>query len=104
MAKRARVIGIHPIAADEPVYLVELEIAGDADDFDFGEVTQEVSGQSRSNWQAAYDERNVGENRFAFFFHNLDTTRSLLSPAGRLHLPPESPVPEHLQDIRYELP
>lgn len=80
MVSRARVIGIHPVAADEPVHLVELEVEGSTDDFDFGDVTQEVLGQPRSNWQAAYDERAIGENRFAF----LDTAKPLLSPAGPL--------------------
>jgi len=102
MAKLARVIGIHPIAADEPVHLVELEV--NVDDFDFGEVTQEISGQPRSDWQAAYDEREVGERRFAFFFHYLDTAKPLLSPVGELALPPESPVPEHLRGVEYEQP
>ena len=102
MRKPARVIGIHPITADEPVHLVELEV--DADDFDFGEVTQETPGQPHSNWQVAYDERELGANRFAFFFHYLDLSRPLLTPIGPLPLPPESPVPEHLQDIEYEQP
>lgn len=104
MGPRARVIGVHPVEAGEPVHLVELEVEGNAADFDFGEVTQEAAGRPRSNWQAVYDEREVGENRFAFFFHYLDVARPLLSRAGPLVLPPESPVPEHLQDIEYEPP
>jgi hypothetical protein len=104
VANRARVVGIHPIAADEPVYLVELEIEGSADGFDFGEITQDVPGQPPSNWQVAYDERQVGQNRFAFFFHYLDTAKPLLSPAGPLALLTESPVPRHLQGIEYEPP
>ena len=104
MANRARVIGIHPIVWDEPVHLVELEVEGAMSDFRFDEITQVVSGQPRSNWQAAYDERAIGENRFAFFFHYLDTTKPLLSPAGPLDLPSESPVPKHLQGIVYEQP
>jgi hypothetical protein len=104
MMNRIRVIGIHAIPAEEPVHLVEVEIAGDASDFDFGEITQEVPGQPRSNWQAVYDEREVGENRFAFFFHFLVTAKPLLSPAGPLVLPPETPLPEHLSGIQYERP
>jgi hypothetical protein len=104
MANRARIIGIHPVTADEPVHLVELEVAGSTDDFDFGEITQESPGQPRSNWQAVYDERELGENRFAFFFHYLDTAKPLLSPFGPLSLPAETPIPEHLQGIEYEPP
>jgi hypothetical protein len=103
MANRARVLGVHPVAADGLVYLVELEVQG-GDAFDFGELTQEAPGQPRSDWQTVYDERAVGENRFAFFFHDLDTGRPLLSPFGPLALPPESPVPEHLRGIEYEQP
>jgi hypothetical protein len=104
MAERVRIVGIHPIAADEPVHLVEFEVSDNDGDFDFGEVTQQQSGQPRSNWQVAYDERQVGETRFAFFFHYLDTNKPLLSPVGPLALPPESPAPEHLQGIEYEQP
>jgi hypothetical protein len=104
MAQRARVIGIHPIPAKEPVHLVELEIEGNVADFDFDKITQEVPGQPLSEWQAVYDEQQVGANRFAFFFHYLDMSKPLLSPAGPLALPPESPIPEHLQGIKYEEP
>jgi hypothetical protein len=104
MATGARVIGLHPVLADEPVHLIELEVEGDADDFDLGEITQEVPGEPRSEWQAVYDEQEIGENRFVFFFHYLDTMRPLDSPAGPLALPPESPVPDHLRSIKYEAP
>lgn len=49
-------------------------------------------------------EREVGQSRFAFFFHHLDTTKPLVSPTGLLALPPETPVPEHLQNVDYEPP
>jgi hypothetical protein len=104
MANRARVIGIHAVPADEPLHLVELEVEGNPSSLNLDEITQEVPGQPRSNWQAVYDERQVGDNRFAFFFHYLDTAKPLLTPVGPLALPPESPVPEHLQCIEYEQP
>jgi hypothetical protein len=108
MSNRARVVGVHPVAADERVHLVELEIEGTGDDFDIGAVTQELLGQPHSNWQAVYDEQEVGRNaahvRFAFFFHNLDFDKPLLSSVGPLDLPRESPMPKHLRDIQYEEP
>ena len=104
MANRARIVGIHPVAADEPVHLVELEIEGNADGFGIGEITQELPGEPQSNWQVVYDERQIGQNRWAFFFHYLDTAKPLLSPAGPLALPPESPLPDHLTGIEYEQP
>jgi hypothetical protein len=39
MAAEAKIIGVHPIEADEPVHLIELLVEGDADAFDIGEVT-----------------------------------------------------------------
>jgi hypothetical protein len=104
MANPARVLGVHPIASQDPVHLVELEVEGSEIEFDFSEITQEVPGQPRSNWQVAYDEREIGVNRYAFFFHFLDTARPLLTPVGPLALPPESPAPEHLHRVEYEKP
>jgi hypothetical protein len=104
MQNQARVIGIHPVSAEEPVHLVELEIEGEASDFDFGLITQEVPEQPRSDWQTAYDERELANNRFAFFFHYLDTAKPLSSPLGMLPLPPESPLPEHLRGVEYIQP
>lgn len=108
MANSALVIGVHPIQASEPVHLIELEMEGDIDDFDLGEVTQEEPGQPPSNWQVPYDEREIanqgGRVRYAFFFHFLDPSRPLLSPIGPLALPSETPVPDHLRDVHYEEP
>lgn len=101
---QAKVIGVHPIPAEEPVHLIELKIEGDPDDFDLDQVTQEVPGIPKSDWQVPYDERKTGENRIAFFFHFLDFEKPLLSPVGPLLLPLETPVPNHLQEIEYEQP
>ena len=76
------------IEASEPVHLIELIIEGDAENFDIGEVTQELAGQPKSNWQAPYDERVLEESegriRYGFFFHYLDFKAPLLTPAGSL--------------------
>jgi len=102
MSAKARIIGVHPVAvSDEPVHLIEIEVDHGLDDFDFGDVTQELSDKPRGNWQVAYDEREIGKNRFAFFFHFLDIAKPLLSSAGPLELPPESPLPEHLRGLEY---
>jgi hypothetical protein len=106
MATQAKVIGVHPVEADEPVHLIELLVEGDVDYFDIGEVTQEVPGQPKSNWQAPYDERLLEESkqktRFAFFFHYLDLEKPLLTPAGTLSVPQATKAPEHLKEIEYE--
>ena len=38
-----------PVAADEPVHLIELEIEGDAADFDFGEITSGTEVSARAS-------------------------------------------------------
>jgi hypothetical protein len=87
MATHAKIIGVHPVEADEPVYLLELLVEGDVEDFDIGEVTQEVTGQPKANWQAPYDERLLddveGKARYAFFFHYLDLDKPLLTRLAR---------------------
>ena len=69
---RAKIAGVYPVEADEPVHLVEISIEGGAvDGFDFGEVTQEMADMPRMNWQAPYDERVISETdtraRVVFF-------------------------------------
>ena len=104
MTKMARIVGIHRVPSDVPVHLVELEVDGNPAEFDLSEITQEAPGLRRSDWQAIYEEQKTGENRIAFFFHFLDTGKPLLSSAGPLALPPESPIPGHLQGINYKPP
>jgi hypothetical protein len=108
MTNAARIIGTHPVPADEPVHLIEIELSGDSREFNFGEVTQELPTQPRENWQVAYYEQEVGRDgnrvRFAFFFHYLDLEKPLLTPFGAVRLPAESRVPQHLQCMRYVQP
>ena len=126
MSTKASVVGLYPIDAKEPVYLVELEIRGFDGKFDFVEITQEMSGQPRSNWQVPYDEmildetgssitvdrsllRNkpadwTGDFRIAFFFHYLDLNRPLKSPFGDLSLPPVTKRPGRLEFMNYVSP
>ncbi len=108
MATQAKIIGIHPVRAAEPVHLIVLLIEGDFEGFDFGKVTQETEGQPKANWQVAWDERLLekaeGKARYAFFFHYLNLEKPLLTPAGTLQLPRPTRVPPHLQDIKYESP
>jgi hypothetical protein len=108
MTTKAKIIGVHPIEADEPVHIIELLVEGDAGSFDIGEVTQEVARTPKSNWQVPYDERVLEESegriRYAFFFHYLDFEKPLRTPAGSLPIPNATKVPAHLQDIEYESP
>jgi hypothetical protein len=118
------VIGVYPVRAVEPCHLVELwvrELKGELPVADF---SQEMKGQPRDNWQVPYDERvlndggtaQVGEQfpslieadgsdlRLAFFFHYLDFSRPLLTPAGPLTLPEETERPSRLEFFMYEPP
>jgi hypothetical protein len=94
--------GVHPVRAPEPCHLIEADVP-DGHAFDWGKVTQENPTQPRSNWQVAYDEQplDAAGRRWAFFFHYLDPTRPLLTPAGPVTLPPPTPRPAHLNGIEY---
>lgn len=108
MTNRATIIGVHEVAADEPVHLLEIELAGNADEFDFGEVTQVLPDRPQANWQVAYDEREIDSptthRRFAFFFHFLDFKAPLLTSFGELEIPQPTPRPDRLSEIEYETP
>src|SRR3954471_13442817 len=94
--------GVHPVEAAEPCHLIEAELP-DGDDFDWGQVTQEDATQPRHNWQVPYDERPLDDDhrRWAFFFHYLDLSKRLLTPAGPIQLPAPTPRPDHLKGIEY---
>ena len=108
MKYQVKIIGVHPIEADEPVHLIELLIEDNVGDFDIREVTQEVTDQPKSTWQVPYDERILEESkqkaRYAFFFHYLDSKKPLLTPLGPLLLPKPTKILAHLRDIEYESP
>jgi hypothetical protein len=106
---RVKVLGVYPVEATEPVHLVEISIeGGDADAFDVGEVTQEMADTPRISWQAPYDDQVISESdgkaRMVFFFHYLDLSKPLTTPAGPLALPAPKKMPRRLKDIAYEAP
>lgn len=105
MASQTRIIGVHPVHSEEPVYLLEIELRN-PDAFDWGSVTQRMENVPADNWQAASDEQGAAGNndKYAFFFHYLDLTQPLSTSDGDIKLPPPSEVPEHLQSIEYERP
>jgi len=126
METSAKIVGVYPVdEAEEPCHLVEIGLVADKV-YAVGEITQEVAGLSRENWQAPYAERLVsakgdtpiteefeaesapelwsGEVRLVFFFHYLDPTKPLITPFGTLSLPPPSDRPVRLSGIRYQAP
>ena len=91
--------------AAEPCFLIEAELS-DSEGFEWGAVTQEDASQPRSNWQVPYDEQPLDDDgcRWAFFFHYLDLSKPLLTPAGPIALPTPSPMPKHLAGVEYMEP
>ncbi len=100
-----KILGVHPIDADEPCHLIEAQLSN-SDDFDWGAVTQEIASQPRSDWQSPWDERPIDdtETRWVFFFHYLDPKKPLITPGGNVTLPKPTPIPTHLASIEYESP
>ncbi len=120
------VVGAHPVASandDYPCHLIEVIVHNCNAKFDVGEFTQEIQGKPRENWEAPYLEqfldhsgRNVvadwftvddhadvwhGDVRLAFFLHNVDFSRPLLTPFQAIELPNETYSPARLLDIEF---
>jgi hypothetical protein len=68
--------------------------------------TQKQSDQPSENWQVAYDEHAIAEaeGRWAFFFHFLDRSKPLETPAGARVLPVATARPPHLDHVAYDAP
>ncbi len=81
---------------------------GVKEELDFGMITQEDEKESQDNWQVPYDEQLVNRStekmNYIFFFHYLDFSKPLLTPAGSLELIEITPIPDHLADIKYDPP
>jgi hypothetical protein len=100
-----KVVGVHPLDAPEPCYLIEVEFDVDCD-IDWESITQPSEDVPPLEWQVPWDEQRVHgeENRWAFFFHFLDPSRPLQSKNGVVEIPNITPLPSHLFYITYERP
>ena len=60
---------MHTVDAKEPVYLIEIQVAGN--EVDWAAITQPVEGETEDNWQVCYDGQQVplSQDRWCFFFH-----------------------------------
>jgi hypothetical protein len=113
-----KVIGVHPIEADEPCHLIELAICDPDHKFNVDDLTQAIENSRKDFWQVAYDEKFLDvhglqpsherpdkkEYRLAFFFHYLDLAKPLQTSFGPVALLPPSPQPEHLAFMIYGPP
>lgn len=103
------VVGIYPIEARQPVWLIEVELDAEFDAIEWDSIAQPKANADRSYWQAVYDEQltepsEEGKTRAVFFFHYLRLTEPFQSAYGDLPLPPESPLPTRLEHIQYDEP
>lgn len=121
---RCEIKGIYAVEAAERCRLVEVVITDHAGPVDLLQFTQEIPGQPRANWQVPWDERVLDDEgtqdvagrfsreivahdrplRLAFFMHDLDPARPLMTPAGAVALPPAEPRPPRLSFLQYESP
>jgi hypothetical protein len=97
------ILGLHPIEAPEPCFLFEVQL-DNAENFDWGSITQEIAGTPSLNWQTAWDEKLISEDRWIFFFHFLELDQPLITSEGSFRLPLPTPRPDHLRSVAYESP
>lgn len=116
-------IGIYTVDNNKDVHLIELAFDNSPDKVDVGQITQEVKGQPRGNWQSPWDEKYLddtgekvigdyfdipkagGKTRLVFFFHDIDFSRPLLTQEGQLTLTKPTSLPDRLKDkLTYERP
>jgi hypothetical protein len=89
------------------LYLIEVEVdPPDRSFIDDHPPTQEIKGVPQDNWQVAYDERAMDEDgrSWAFFLHFVDLKQPLITKAGRVPLPPPTPLPKKLADLLAKQP
>ncbi|MDJ0909560.1 MAG: hypothetical protein QNI99_10215 [Woeseiaceae bacterium] len=108
MPRSAEILGVYPVEAPEPCRLIEMRVYGwDVEAFVDG-TTQQDPSTVPDSWQVPWDERVLasdgGTVTLAFFFHYLNVSVPLTTPAGALAIPAPVELPERLSLIRYESP
>src|SRR5260370_15419703 len=108
MKPSIEIVGVHPIQAPEPCFLLEMAVRNLVGEFDFGKITQESPNLASADWQVPWDERMIcqdaNEIRYAFFFHYLDLDTPLMTPFGNVKIPQPTPIPPLLKQIVYQHP
>jgi hypothetical protein len=116
-------IGIYIVDDNANVHLIEIQFDNSPDNVDVGQITQELEGQPRENWQSPWDEKYLDDKgeeiigdyfdipkdelktRLLFFFHNLNFSKPLLTQDGQLNLTKPTSLPKRLQEkVKYERP
>lgn len=116
-------LGVYTVEDNPDVHLIELVFDKSPGEVDVGQITQEITGQPRDNWQTPWDEKYLDESgekiigdyadipgsgdqtRLIFFFHYLDLTAPLLTQYGQLTLTKPTQLPDRLKGkLPYESP
>jgi hypothetical protein len=116
-------IGIYTVDNNPDVHLIEITFDNSPDKVDVGQITQEIQGQPKGNWQSPWDEKYMDDKgekiigdyfdipkdenktRLVFFFHDIDFSKPLLTQEGQLTLTQPTLLPDRLKDkLTYESP
>lgn len=115
--KNSELIGVYKIGGVDSVNLIEIIFEEEINDFNPGEITQEIRNQDKLNWQTAYDEKYldasgtkiIGDDfdkpkelvsfRIVFFFHYLDISKPMISQYGLINLTEAKELPERLKKL-----
>ena len=115
--------GVYTVDENPEVHVIELTFDHPPDKIDVGQITQEIQGRGKGNWQSPWDEKYLDENgekvigdyfdipqgqaktRLVFYFHFVDFDKPLLTQLGQVSLARPTTLPSRLRDlIRYEKP
>lgn len=115
--ENSELVGIYKIEGADSVNLIELLFEEEINDFNPGEITQEIRNQDKLNWQTAYDVKYlnlsgtklIGDDfnkpkellsfRVVFFFHYLDISKPMISQYGQINLTKVKELPERLERL-----
>ena len=115
--RKIEIIGVYAVARRPKVKLIECVMDCKPSQADVMKFLHPIDNMPKSNWQAAYDERYLNADgteiigslsdpppdapptRLVFFLHFVNADHPLLSPFGKLRLPPESAMPARLKKI-----
>ncbi len=112
-------IGVYKVDNNPDVHLVELRTDISPDNFDVGQITQEVKGLEQLDWQTPWDEKyldNEGQKiigdyssvpsdssstRLVFFFHFLDFKKGLRTQDYELVLSQPTTIPDTIMNLEH---
>jgi hypothetical protein len=102
--------GIYIVDNNSDVHLIEIQFDDTPGNIDVGQITQELEGQPRGNWQSPWDEKYLddkGEEIIGDYFDipKDGFSKPLLTQDGQLNLTKPTSLPTRLRDkVKYERP